>query len=152
MGLALTNLSSKTVTLKRETVVAHISAINEVPPKLVPQIIAKASSVIVHPSVGVKIDKKSANPDAPLVHTHPTSGRLDKLFGKLDLSGVQAWTAQEIQEVRDLLTECHDLFALDDLELGKTSLVKHSIKLTNEPLFKERYWYKGISTKRLRNI
>ena len=49
------------------------------------------------------------------------------------------WTDQEKQEIRDLLTECHDLFALDDLELGKTSLVKHSIKLTNETQFKKRY-------------
>ena len=73
------------------------------------------------------------------MHTHPTSGGLDKLFGKLDLSGVQAWTDQEKQEIRDLLTEHHGLFTLDDLELGKTSLVKHSIKLTNETPFKERY-------------
>ena len=28
---------------------------------------------------------------------------------------------------------------MEDLELGKTSLVKHSIKLTNEIPFKERY-------------
>ena len=43
------------------------------------------------------------------------------------------------KKIRDLLTEYHDLFALDDLELGKTSLVKHSIKLTNETPFKEMY-------------
>ena len=29
--------------------------------------------------------------------------------------------------------------ALDELELGKTSLVKHHIKLTNEIPFKESY-------------
>ena len=73
------------------------------------------------------------------MHTHPTPGRLDTLFGKLDLSGVQAWADQERQEIKDLLTDYHDLFALDDLELGKTSLVKHNIKLTNETPFKERY-------------
>ena len=49
------------------------------------------------------------------------------------------WTDHEGQEIGDVLTEYHDLFALDDLELGKTSLVKHSIRLTNETLFKERY-------------
>ena len=73
------------------------------------------------------------------MHTHPTPGRLDKLFAKLDLSGAQVGTDQERQEIKDLLTEYHDLFALDDLELGKTSLFKHSIKLTYETLFKERY-------------
>ena len=38
-----------------------------------------------------------------------------------------------------MLTEYRDLFTLDDLELGKTSLVKHSIKLTHDTPFKERY-------------
>ena len=53
------------------------------------------------------------------MHNLPTPERLDKLFEKLDLSGAQAWTDQERQEIRDLLTEYHDLFALDDLELEK---------------------------------
>ena len=73
VGLALRNLSSRTVTLKRGTIVAHISAVNEALAKLVPRIIAKASSVNVHPSVhpsvhpggGVEIERKSANPDVP---------------------------------------------------------------------------------------
>ena len=69
------------------------------------------------------------------MHTLPTPGRLDKLFAKLDLSRAQVWK----QEIRDLLTEYHDLFALDDLKLGKTSLVKHSFKLTNDSPFKGRY-------------
>ena len=73
------------------------------------------------------------------MHTLPTPRRLDKLFEKLDLSGAQMWTDQEKQEIRYLLTEYHDLFTLDDLELGKTSLVKHSMKLMNETPFKERY-------------
>ena len=54
-----------------------------------PGIITKVSSVDVHPSahlgMRVEIEKKSVTPDAPQVYTHPTSGRLDKLFGKLDL-------------------------------------------------------------------
>ena len=36
------------------------------------------------------------------------------------------------------MPEFDHLFALDDLNLGKTSLVKHSIKLTNQIPFKER--------------
>ena len=43
------------------------------------------------------------------------------------------------QEVRSLITEYGFLFALDDLDLGKTSLVKHTIKLRNYTPFKERY-------------
>ena len=71
------------------------------------------------------------------MHNHPTLERLDKVFGKLDLTGAQGWTDKERQEIKDLLMEYHDLFALDDLELGKTSLVKHSIKLMNQIPFKE---------------
>ena len=73
------------------------------------------------------------------MHTHPTPERLDKHFAKLDLSRAQAWVDQERQKIRNLLTEYHDLFALDDLEHGKSSLVKHNIKLTNETPFKN--WY-----------
>ena len=119
VGMALRNLLSRTVTLKRGTVVAHVTAANEIPPKLAPKIIVKASTVNVHPSAGVEIGKKYVNPDMQWVHTLLTPERLDKLFEKLDLSD------QERQEIRDLLTEYHDLFALDDLELGKISLVKH---------------------------
>ena len=36
----------------------------------------------------------------------------------------------------------HHLFALDDLEWGKTDLVKHAIKLQNYTPFKE--WYRCI--------
>ena len=73
------------------------------------------------------------------MHTLPIPERLDKRFEKLDLSGAQAWTDQEKQEIRDLLTEYNDLFTLDDLELGKTSLLKDSFKLMNDTPFKERY-------------
>ena len=68
VGLALRNLSHRTVTLKRGTFVAHVSAANEIPPKLGPKFIAKASTLNVHPGVhmsaGVKIERKSVNPDA----------------------------------------------------------------------------------------
>ena len=38
-----------------------------------------------------------------------------------------------------LIEEYHHLFALNDLELGKTDMVKHSIKLNDYTPFKERY-------------
>ena len=93
MGLALRNLLTRTVTLKSWTVVAHISAANKLPPKVAPRIVTKAFSVNTHLSalqgVEVKIERKPMNLDVPQVHTHPTPERLDKLIGKLDLSG--AW-------------------------------------------------------------
>ena len=42
-------------------------------------------------------------------------------------------------KVRDLITEFRFLFALDDLDLRKTSVGKHTMKLTNPTPFNERY-------------
>ena len=42
--------------------------------------------------------------------------------------------------MRGLFKRYHHLFALEDLELGKTGMVKHNIKLTPEATpFRERY-------------
>ena len=60
-----------------------------------------------------------------------TSERLDELFTKLDLSGTQDWSEDLQQQVHGLMVEYQHLFALNDLELGRTSKVKHEIKLSN---------------------
>ena len=69
----------------------------------------------------------------------PMPERLDKLFTKLDLSGIQDWSEDLQQEVHDLMVEYQHLFALNDLELGRISKVKHEIKLSNPAPFKDRY-------------
>ena len=43
------------------------------------------------------------------------------------------------QKAVDLLKEYHHLFALDELEMGCTSLVKHKIKVMDPIPFKQRY-------------
>ena len=45
------------------------------------------------------------------------------------------------QEARDLIYEYACIFSQNDLDLGKTSIVKHSIKLTDSTPFKEHYQY-----------
>ena len=65
--------------------------------------------------------------------------RLEKLFTKLDLSEGQSWSNQDRNDMTSLTEECHHLFVLDDLEQGKTDMVKHSIKLNDYTPFKERY-------------
>ena len=37
------------------------------------------------------------------------------------------------------ITECTSIFAMNDMDLGKTSLVKHSIRLMDNSPFKEHY-------------
>ena len=69
----------------------------------------------------------------------PTPERLNELFKKLDLKGIEEWSETEQAEVHELMTEFQHLFALSDLELGCTMLVKHRINVNNPVPFKERY-------------
>ena len=52
-------------------------------------------------------------------------------LSKLDLSRTEGWADEDQQEVRKLLAEHVSLFALNNLDLSKTSVVKYHIKLTN---------------------
>ena len=62
---------------------------------------------------------------------------MKELFNKLDLSGTENWEETEKRETEALIREYSFLFALDDLDLGKTSIVKHKIKLVDSEPFKE---------------
>ena len=57
----------------------------------------------------------------------------------MDLTGIESWTEQQQNAVKELLAEYQHLFALNLKELGKTSLVQHEIKLHDDKPFKERY-------------
>ena len=64
--------------------------------------------------------------------------QLEKLFDKLDLSGIEGLSNEDQEEIQKLIKEVSFLFALDDLDLGKMSIVKHTIKLMDNTPFKER--------------
>ena len=68
-----------------------------------------------------------------------TSEEADLLMSKLDLSGIKDWKLEEQEEVKTLILEYGSLFALKDMDLGRTDKVKHSIKLDDYTPFKERY-------------
>ena len=68
-----------------------------------------------------------------------TPEEADLLMSKLDLSGIKDWKPEEQKEAKDLILEHGSLFALKDMDLGRTDKVKHSIKLDNYTPFKERY-------------
>ena len=116
------NLSSRPVTLKKGTVVATIKAANIIPPMLA----AKP------PSDSNNNNSKDEIPEK-------TPARLEKLFKKLDLSGMENWDQEQKNKMKKVFEDYHYLFALEDLELGKTDLVKHIIKLEDPKPFSERY-------------
>ena len=65
----------------------------------------------------------------------------EKLMTTLDLLGLDHWPKDKAGHAHELLMEYHDIFSLDDNELGCASQVKHNIKVTNDEPFKERFWH-----------
>ena len=140
--IGLQNMTREKIILKRGTRVARVSAANKVPPMLAPDPSTDRSELGYRSresnSEGVP-KYKIANSDKNVAKLKPTPERLNDLFTKLDLSGIQDWPEDLPQKVHDFMIEYQHLFMLNDLELGKTSKVKHEIKLSNPVPFKDRY-------------
>ena len=64
---------------------------------------------------------------------------MDKLFSELDLTSLNTWEPDLQDNARDLNREFAHLFGQDDMDLGKTSVVKHTVKVAHSAPFKERY-------------
>ena len=62
-------------------------------------------------------------------------GLLDKIY----LTGLGEWSKNKQKEVQELITEYTSIFPMSDIDLGKTSLVKYSIWLTDNIQLKECY-------------
>ena len=60
------------------------------------------------------------------------------LLEKLKLSGLDSWTEENKEKALNLLAEYHDIFALEDGEMGCTKAAEHKIKVTDPKPFKER--------------
>ena len=68
-----------------------------------------------------------------------TPERENLLFSKIDLEGIWDWSEELKVKTKDLFREYAHIFALESLEMGHMSLVKHKIKLDNYTPFEERY-------------
>ena len=115
-AVALCNLSEKPQVLHKGTVVAKIQAANLIPPKLAPMF--------------MNTNTNNANQSS-----EPTSGQIKKLFSKLNISGADEWSEENRLKLRQLFIKHHHIVALDDLELGKTDMVKHVIKVSDDKPF-----------------
>ena len=60
------------------------------------------------------------------------------MFKKVELSGLKSWTEENTERALNLLAKCHDIFALEDGEMGCTEAAEHKIKVTDPKPFKER--------------
>ena len=136
--VGLRNLSCRTVTLKKGTVVAQLSPTNEIPKMLAPKLKSvdyELESVNNESLKSSKLEFVDTADSLPKL----TKERRDKLFSKLDLTGYDEWTPEQHRATDGVIEKYHHIFAIEDLELGRTDLVKHEIKLTNYVPFKERY-------------
>ena len=57
----------------------------------------------------------------------------------IDLSGIENWPEHLQVEAKEMLKRNAKSFSKDDLDMGRTNLVKHHIKLTDPVPFKEAY-------------
>ena len=135
--VALVNNSGEKVTIKKGTVVGRLKAVNAVPICLAPKS-SMDNDVLeyVQRTNGVgdvleygNMSMKTENPKP--VKPALTPERSDRLFSRLNLSGMEDWPDDIQHEAVELFKEYHHLFTLSDLELGCTSNIKHEIKLNN---------------------
>ena len=65
--------------------------------------------------------------------------RHGKLFDELDLSSLDSWAPKLADKACQLLAKYNDVFSLDPVELGCTHSTEHTIKVTDDTPFKERF-------------
>ena len=59
---------------------------------------------------------------------------------ELSLQCLVEWPKEEQEQTRKLLVKWEHLFVQNNLDLGKMSLIKHQIELTNWMPFNKCYW------------
>ena len=106
----LYNMSTHAMEILAKTVVGQVIPANQVPP-------------VVHPMRTAKETIAKA-----------PKGRI---LEALDLQGLKEWPESEQKQARELLLKWEHLFAHSNLDLGKTALIKHKIRLTEQMPFKE---------------
>ena len=115
-------------------VIAKLSAANLIPNKVAPRYIEERNSKVLkknerNPNTVVRSKSLVMNPKQ----------QQEKLIEKLSLEGMDNWEIENQQKAKFIMKKYHDIFALEPLELGRTNIVKHVIKVNNPVPFKERY-------------
>ena len=112
ISLCLRNLSAHPIQVPVKAIVGQFTPANQVPLVILPMEVSGGS-------------------------TH--GSQKGCILEALNLWGLEEWLEAEQDQARKLLLKWEHLFACSDLDLGKTSLIKHQIELTDLMLFKEHY-------------
>ena len=141
MSVGIRNISCQSVTIPAKTVIAKIVAANVVPHSYAPNVESneKLRRLSKLSPKDIPIDSKTTEPGVPLETPPLTPEREQLLFSKINLDGIKDWTDDLKSKTQELFKEYAHIFALESLDMGHMSLVKHKIKLDNCTPFKERY-------------
>ena len=124
--VVLQNLSGREVILELHTKVGMISAANKVPPLLAPEVI---KGDVEDNEDDEKIQCKSAQMDLLQSKSKQTKVDPEEILQKAILLETIDWDLAGQQDTHNLIHEYDSIFSLNYLDLGKTSIIKHSIKI-----------------------
>ena len=120
--VVLCNTTGSPIHLRKGQKVAQVQATNEVPQP--------------HLKLGMLESLEAPENPKPSLSVEECK---KKLMATLDLLGLDQWPEEKAEHACKLLMEYHDIFSLDDNELGCASQVKHNIKVTDDEPFKEQF-------------
>ena len=131
--IVVINQSRQDVKLKPSTEIGTITATNIVPTMKVSNEVEVTESERVS-SMSAKLGSDVLKDTSDMVRTG-----LKDILQKLDLSGMKNWEHLLQKAAQELISEFACIFSQDDLYLGRTSIVKYSIKVNDSVLVKELY-------------
>ena len=138
--IGIRNISCQCVTILAKTVIAKVAAANVLPHSYAPKVESDAhlQRLCELNFKNMSTDSHNTEPEGPL-GAPLTLEKEHLLFSKINLDGIKDWSDDLKCKTRGLFKEYVHIFALESLDMGHTSLVKHKIKLNNYTPFKERY-------------
>ena len=124
MNVQLYNTKDHPIVLKKGTPVARMVATNEVP-----------ETMVVDGTVGALQTRRWAKEGCTGLSIKE---RRKVLLKKLELSGLESWTEENKEKALNLLAKYHNIFVLEDGEIGCTTAAENKIEVTDPRPFKER--------------
>ena len=120
----LYNTKDHAIIIKKGTTVARMVATNEVP-----------EMVVANGAVGALRTQRWAKEGCAKL---TVKERRKILFEKVGGFSLESWTEENKERALNIFAEYHDIFALEDGEIGCTEAAEHKIEVTDQKLFKER--------------
>ena len=141
VAIGIRNVSCQCVTIPAKTVIAKVTAANVVPHSYALKVESDAHLLKL-----CELNSKNISDDGRNTELEGTPGtpsltpeKERLLFSKINLDSIKIWSDDLKCKTRQLFKEYMHIFALESLDIGHTSLVKHKIKLSIYTPFNERY-------------